>query len=205
MVKSKNFLLVAALCGAVGFGAMSVKHANATDVDIDATLTASAAVTIASSVNIDFASLDFAGTHSGVMELGPDGNIGFSTGPVGLTPVGTPVAGNIQVTDTTNTLDITCDATAIISDATTDLTITEVKWDTAAVLPTYAAATNTCGGLGTGPILIDTSVGANNNPLITIGAQLTIGSDVLNGSSGSTPFDTSTGNGDPITFRIVVN
>jgi len=201
MFRSSKLLLAAAVCGAIGFGAM---QANATDVTIPATMTASGAVVIAGQTGLDFASLDFAAVHSGVFELGPDGNVGFSTGPVGLTPTGTPVAGQIQITDTTNTLDITCEATGVISDGVRDVNITEVKWDAAAVAPTYAAAANTCGGLGVGVISIDTSILANNNPVLNIGAQLTMAANILNGSSGSTAFDTATGNGDPIVFRIVV-
>lgn len=197
MMKIKKLLLGTAVCGLIGLGAIP---ANAVDVDIDATLDVSSALTVASTTDIDFASIDFAATHSGVIEYGPDGTSAVTSGS-GLTPSGSPVAGQISITESAATLDISCDATAMISDGSVEVLISEIVWDTAAVAPNYAGATNTCGGLGVGAVSIDTSILANNDPVINIGAQITVDSNEL--ASGST-LDTSTGNGDPITFRIVV-
>ncbi len=197
MKRSRKLLLTATICGAVGFGVMDAK---ATDVDVDATLTASAAVAIAKSADIDFGGVDFVGGHSGTLELGPDGNIALGGGSLNLTLTGTPTAAQLDVTSAVGTIEITCDATAIIDDAaSTALTLTTVKWDPTAA--TYGAAANTCGGVGVGAVAIDTAV--SNNPSLYIGAELTINNNDLNGSSGGTPFDTSTGTGDPITFRVV--
>lgn len=193
MKRSRKLLLAASLCGAFGFGV-----ANATDTDLTATLTASAAVTVANNSNFDFGVFDYSAGHIGVFELGPDGN-GTFTSQTNLTASGSLTAGELAVTSSSGVIDITCDATAIISDGTRALTITEVKWDVSAA--TYAGASNTCAGIGTSSVTIDTAVTAS--PTLSIGAQLTVGTDALLSSSGSTPYDTATGTGDPITFRIV--
>lgn len=195
MKRSSKLLLAASAFGVLG---LSVANVNATDVDITATLTASAAVTVANNSNFDFGVFDYASGHIGVYELGPDGNGAF-TSQTNLTATGTNTAGELAITSLTGTIDITCDATAIISDGTRALTITEVKWDTTAA--TYGAATNTCAGIGSGSVTIDTAV--SNSPTISVGAQLTVGNDALLSSSGSVAYDTATGTGDPITFRIV--
>ncbi len=197
MMKIKKLLLGAAVCGVVGFFTIP---ANAIDVEIDATLAISSAFTVASTTNIDFASIDFAASHSGVIQYGPDGNSAVISG-AGLTPSGSPVAGQISITESAATLDISCDASAMISDGAMEVDISEIVWDTAAVAPTYAGAANTCSGLGAGVVSIDTSIVANNNPVLNIGAELSFDADEL---TGSATLDTSTGNGDPITFRIVV-
>ncbi|PCJ98102.1 MAG: hypothetical protein COA45_08085 [Zetaproteobacteria bacterium] len=195
MKRSSRLLLVASLCGVVGFG---VANVNATDIDVTATLTASAAVTVANNANIDFAVFDYSAGHVGVYELGPDGN-GTFTSQTNLAATGTNTAGELAITSVSGTVDITCDATAIISDGTRALTLTEVKWDVSTA--NYGAAANTCAGIGAGSVTIDTAV--SNSPTLYVGAQLTIGNDALLSSSGSTPYDTATGTGDPITFRIV--
>ncbi|MGH1457077.1 MAG: hypothetical protein ACRBDI_09870 [Alphaproteobacteria bacterium] len=197
MVKSQKILLLATIASFAGFGFNSV---NATDIDVDATMTASAAVSVAKSADLDFGGIDFVAVHSGVVQLGPDGNAAL-VGPVGLTLTGTPAAGQLDVTSSAGTILVSCDATAIIDDGATPLSVTEVVWDETATDYTTAAAANTCGGVGVGAGSIDT--GVSNNPSIFIGAELTIGSNVLNGSSGATPFDTSTGTGNPVTFRLV--
>ncbi len=198
MNRSRKLLFAAAIFGAATFGST---HTNATDIDVDATMTASAAVTVANNADIDFAGIDFvSGAHSGTVELGPDGNAATGGGSVGLTLTGTAVAGELAVTSSANTLEVTCDATAIISDATTNLTITTVVWDLSNAA-NYGAATNTCGGLGVGAVTIDT--GAINDPTLYVGGELTIGANALDATSGSTALDTSTGTGNPVTFRLV--
>jgi hypothetical protein len=193
---SRKLLFAAALFGTAIFGST---HVNATDMDIDATMTASAAVTVAKNADLDFGGIDFITAHLGTVELGPDGNAALGGGSTNLTLTGTPVAGEMAITSSAGVIEVTCDATATIGDGSTDLTLTTVKWDTSAA--TYGAATNTCGGLGAGAVTIDTAV--SNDPTIYVGAELTIGNNALNGSSGSTAFDTSTGGGDPVTFRFV--
>ena len=196
MIRSRKLLLAAALLGTATLG---LAPAHATDIDVDATMTASAAVTVVKNADLDFAGIDFVAAHSGTVELGPDGNAALGGGSVNLTLTGTPTAAELAVTSAAGIIDITCDATGVIGDGTTDLTMTTVVWDTSAT--TYAGASNTCAGLGAGTVSIDT--GVTNNPTLFIGAELTIGANVLTGSSGAVPFDTSTGGGDPITFRLV--
>lgn len=196
MNRSHKLLLLASLSCAIGFGFNS---ANATDIDVTATMTASAAVTVANNANLDFGGIDFITAHSGTVELGPDGNAVLGGASANLTLTGATTAGELAVTSVSGTLEVSCDATAVIGDGSTNLTITEVKWDTTAT--DYGSATNTCAGLGTTPVAIDTAV--VTSPTIYVGAELTITSNQLNGSSGSTPFDTSTGGGNPVTFRFV--
>ena len=195
MKRSSKLLLAASVFGVLGLGVASV---NATDIDLTATLTASAAVTVANNSNFDFGVFDYSAGHIGVYELGPDGN-GTFTSQTNLTATGTNTAGQLAVTSLSGTIDITCDATAIISDGTRALTLTEVKWDVTAA--TYGAASNTCAGIGTSSVTIDTATTAS--PTLFVGAQLTIASNALNSSSGSVAYDTGTGSGSPITFRIV--
>ena len=196
MKKSQKLVLLATIACFTGFG---FNVAQATDIDVTATMTASAAVTVANSSNIDFGGIDFTGAHSGTLELGPDGNVALGGGSANLTLTGASTAGQLDVTSSAGTIEVTCDATAVIGDGTQDLNITTIVWDTSAA--TYGAASNTCGGLGVGAVAIDT--GASNDPSLFVGAELTIGANELAASSGSTPFDTSTGGGDPITFRLV--
>ena len=196
MINRQKFALLATITCIAGFG---LNSAEATDIDVTATMTASAAVTVANSANLDFGGIDFVTAHSGTVELGPDGNAALAGGAANLTLTGVPAAGQLDVTSSAGTIEVSCDATAVIGDGSTDLTITEIKWDVTAV--NYATAANTCAGLGTSAVAIDT--GVSNDPSILVGAELTIGSNALNGSSGSTPFDTSTGGGDPVTFRFV--
>lgn len=196
MKRSSRLLAAASLAGLIAFGTSNVY---ATDMDVDATMTASAAVTLTKQSDLDFGGIDFVAVHNGTVELGPDGNAALGGGPAGLTLTGTPAAAQIDVTSSAGIIDVTCETTGVIGDGTTNLTMTTIKWDTSAA--TYAAATNTCAGLGAGAVSIDT--GTTNNPSLYIGAELTIGANVLNGSSGSTPFNTSTGGGNPVTFRFV--
>ena len=194
---SRKLLLAAAIFGAAIFGSTG---ADATDIDLAATLTASAAVTVANNSDLDFAGVDFtAGAHSGTLELGPDGNVAAGGGSVNLTPTGTGAAGELAITSAAGVIDITCDQTAIIDDGTTALNITAVVWDTATAA--YGAASNTCSGLGNAAVSIDT--GGTNNPTLYVGAEVTIGANVLDATSGSTALDTATGTGNPITFRLV--
>ena len=194
MNRSSKLLMATAICGVIGFSAVK---SNATDIDVDATMTASAAVSVTKSADLDFGGIDFVTGHAGDVVVGPDGAAALS-GATNLTLTGSTTAGQLDILSTLGTIDISCDATAIIDDGSTPLSISEIKWDITAA--TYAGATNTCAGLGTSAS-VDT--GANNNPSIYIGATLTVASNELNGSSGSTPFDTSTGTGDPVTFRMV--
>lgn len=198
MNRSQKLLLLASLSCALGFGVS--QSVNATDIDVDATMTASVAVTVVKNSDIDFGGIDFVPVHNGTVELGPDGNAATGGGSNGLTLTGTPTAGELAVTGNGSVLEITCDATGVIGDGSTDLNITTVVWDTSNAAA-YGAAANTCAGLGLGVQTIDTGVTAN--PVIYVGAELTIGANALATSSGSTPFDTSTGGGDPITFRFV--
>lgn len=199
MVKSQKILLLASIAAFAGFGiSNSVK---ATDIDVTATMTASAAVSVTNNANIDFGGVDFVAVHSGAVQLGTNG-VAVLSGDTGLTLTGSPTSGELAVSSTSGTILVSCDATAVVGDGTRDLTISGVKWDLANTA-TYAAATNTCAGLGTSAVSIDTS--SVNNPTVYVGAELTIGSNALAGSSGSTPYDTSTGGGDPITFRLVFN
>ena len=198
MKGSSRLLLGTAICGIVG---LSVINANATDIDVTATMTASAVVNVVNTSNIDFGGIDFAAGHIGTVELGPDSNAALGGGSVNLTLTGTPTAGQLDVTEAAGIIDITCDATAIIDDgAAGPLNLTTVVWDVSNAA-TYAGAANTCAGLGAGTVSIN--VGVTPNPSLFVGAELTIPNNALNGSSGSTPFDTATGTGDPITFRIV--
>ncbi len=196
MRMSQKFALLATIACFTGFGFYS---AEATDIDLSATMTASAAVTVANASNIDFGGIDFTAAHSGTVELGPDGNAALGGGSTNLALTGTPAAGQLDVTSSSGTIEVTCDAAAVIGDGTQDLAVTTIVWDTSAA--TYAGATNTCGGLGVGAVAIDT--GVSNDPSIFVGAELTVGGNELAASSGSTPFDTATGGGDPITFRFV--
>lgn len=198
MMTGRKLFLLAAVAAFAGFGINSV---NATDIDVTATMTASGAVSVANNANIDFGGVDFVAVHSGVVELGTNGAAVLS-GDTGLTLTGSPTSGELAVSSTSGTILISCDATAVIGDGTRDLNITGVKWDTVNTA-TYAAATNTCAGLGASAVSIDTAV--TNNPTVFVGAELTIGSNALVGSSGGTAYDTSTGGGDPITFRLVFN
>lgn len=197
MYRSRKLLFAAALLGTATFG---IAPAHATDIDVDATMTASAAVTVAKDADMDFGGIDFVTGHSGTIELGPDGNAALGGGSSNLTLTGTPAAGELSVTSSSGVLEITCDQTGIISDGAIDLSISAVVWDTSAAA-TYGGATNICAGLGTSPVVIDT--GTVGDPTLYIGGELTIGSNVLDASSGSTPFNTTNTNGDPITFRFV--
>ena len=196
MNRSRKLLLAAAMAGTAMFAA---NPAQSTDVDVDATMTASAAVSVVKNADLDFGGIDFVAAHSGTVELGPDGNAALGGGATNLTLTGTAAAGELAITSGAGTIEVTCDATGVIGDGSTDLTMTTIVWDTTAAA--YGAASNTCGGLGVGAVALDT--GASPNPTIFIGAELTIGANDLNGSSGGTPFDTSTGGGDPVTFRMV--
>lgn len=198
MNRSQKLLLLASIPCVLGLGSSQI--ANATDIDVTATMTASVAVTVVNNANLDFGGIDFVPVHNGTIELGPDGNAAVGGGSAGLTLTGTPTAGELAVTGNGSVLEITCDASAVIGDGTTDLNITTVVWDQSNATA-YGAAANTCAGLGAGVVTIDTSVTAN--PTVYVGAELTIGANALVGSSGSTPFDTSTGGGDPVTFRFV--
>ncbi len=193
MKRSSKLLLATSVFGVLGLG---VANVNATDTDITATLTASAAVTVVNNSNLDFGVIDFSGSYVGVYELGPDGNGAFTT-QTNLTASGTNTAGELAITSSTGTIDITCDATANISDGTRNVEINQVKWDVSAA--TYSAATNTCAGIGSSSVTIDTSV--SNDPTLFIGARLDIEASDFTSSSGSTPYDTTSGT--PITFRIV--
>ncbi len=195
MKRSSKLLMATTVSGAVLLGAIT---AQATDIDVDATMTASAAVSVTKNADLDFGGIDFTAGHIGVVQVGPDGNAALS-GDTNLTLTGSTAAGDLSIASTSGIIDITCDATAIIDDGTTPLSISEVKWDVSTA--TYGAAANTCAGLGTSAVSIDTS--SSNNPTILVGAELTIGTDDLLTSSGSTAFDTSTGTGDPVTFRMV--
>lgn len=198
MINTSRLLLSAAVCGIIGFGAI---QANAADVDVGGTLSTSPSLNIAPPVDFDFASVDFAAIHSGAVTYGPDG-VADDSGATGINASGTPVPGQISITEGTETLDVSCDLTATLTDAGgVEITVSEIVWDIAAVAPNYAAAANTCGGLGAGVVSIDTTV--DTNPVINIGAELTFDSNELV-PSGSSTYDTSTGTGDPITFRIVV-
>ncbi len=197
MIGSSKFLLGAALCAIVGLGANT---ANAAEADIAATLTASPAVTMTKDSDFDFASVDFvAGTGIGLIELGPDAGIAFNGANTDLTLSGVGTAGQISVTSIAGVIDVTCDATGIISDGTRQILMPEIKWDQSAT--TYAAAANTCSGLGVGAVSINT--GVLNNPVLSIGAQLNVTVGLLDGSGGGTPYDTASGTGDPVTFRVV--
>ncbi len=194
MIRSRKLLLGGAVIFAATFGAPQV---NATDVDIDATLTASLTVNVVKNNDMDFGGIDHTTGHIGNVELGPDGNAALAAAPspANLTLTGTPSAADMTVTISSGTVDVTCDNSAIISDGTTDLNITNVVWDT--TQSTYSGAANTCAGLGTSPVQLTTT------STVYVGALLEITSNQLALASGSTPFDTSTGNGDPITFRFV--
>ena len=197
MKGSSKLLVAAGVCAAMG---MSTFTANATDIDVTATLTASAAVAVANNANIDFGGVDFTAGHIGNIELGPDGNAAL-VGPTNLTLTGATTAGELAITENSGMIDVTCDATAIIDDGNAGpLTLTTIVWDTDNT-NNYGAAANTCMGLGAGVQTLN--VTATPNPTIYVGAELTIGNDDLVGSTGSTPFNTATGTGDPITFRLV--
>lgn len=198
MLRSRKLLLTSAICGALAL--TFATSSEATDIDVTATMTASAAVTVVNNSNIDFGGIDFTAGHIGNVELGPDGNAALA-GATNLTLTGSTTAGELAVTSSAGIIDVTCDATAIIDDATSNaLTLTTIVWDLSNAT-NYAGAANTCAGLGAGAVSIDT--GVTNNPTLYVGAELTIGNNDLTGSSGSTPFNTATGTGDPITFRLV--
>lgn len=198
-MKRSSKLLVAGLAlSVVGLGISDVK---ATDIDIDATMTASVAVSATKDSDLDFGALDFSAGHIGLLELGPNGVAAFNAAPpvTNLTASGIPTAGQITITSAGGNIDVTCDTGGVIDDGTRQVNIQGVKWDVSAA--TYTAAARTCGGLGVGAVTLDTT--ASPNPVIYVGAQLNITNDLLLGSGGSTPYDTSTGVGDPVTFRIV--
>lgn len=198
MNRSRKLLFASAIFGAAIFGSTDV---NAAEVNVGATMSASATVTVTKNADIDFGGLDFDATHVGTVELGPDGNVALGGGSAGLALSGSPNAAEIAVTSVLGTIEITCETTGVIGDGAVDLNITPVVWDVSSAA-TYATAANTCGGLGVGAVAIDTSV--TNNPTAYIGGLLTIGNNVLNGATGgATPFNTTTGGGDPITFRFV--
>lgn len=199
-MKRSSKLLVAGLAlGAVGFG---ISNVYATDIEVDATVTASVAVTATKNSDLDFGALDFGAAHIGLLELGPNGVTAFNAAPpvANLTASGAPTAGEIAITSPAGLIDVTCETGGVVDDGTRQLTIQAVKWAVSAAA-TYTAAPNTCAGLGTGPITLDTT--ATPNPTIYIGAQLNVPLNALTGSGGSTPYDTSTGIGDPVVFRIV--
>ncbi len=198
MRKSRKLLLSTALLGVIGIASFTTT-ARAADVDVDATLVASEAITINKSADMDFAAVDYTdGAHSGSLVLAPNGTVVAGGGSAGLVPVGSPTAGQIDVTSSSGTIDVSCDATATLDDGTRQLTMSEVKFDFTG--GTYLAAT-ACAGLNTTPGSIDT--GANNDPSIFIGGTITIGANALDSSVGGTPYVTSAGLGTPVSFRVV--
>lgn len=198
MKKSSKLFVSALALGALGLGAY---NAQATDVEIEGTMTASVTVAATKNSDFDFGALDFGVNHIGLLELGPDGAVAFNAAPpvVALTASGAPTAGEIAITSAAGNIDVTCETGGVLDDGTRQLNIQAVKWDVSAA--TYTAATNTCAGIGAGVVTLDTT--ATPNPTIFIGAQLDIPLNALNGSGGSTPYTTSTGVGDPVLFRIV--
>lgn len=190
--------MASALCASLGAYALST--ADAADIDIAAQMVASVAITLTPVSDLDFGSLEFTtGAHSGDVELGSDGTIALAGGATGLVLGGTPTAGQFTVQSTSGSIQISCDTTGTIGDGTRDLTVSVVKWDYTAA--NFASTTNTCAGLATFAGTLDT--GANNNPNVFIGANLNIGANALDGSVGGTAYDTATGGGDPVTFRVV--
>lgn len=195
---SKLILMGVGIC-AIG---LSSRTLNAADIDVGASVAVSAAVTATKNSDMAFGGLDFGANHIGLLELGPNAAVGFNAAPpmVTLTTSGTPTAGQITVTSTAGTVDVTCETGGIVSDGTRAINIQAVKWSLNNT-HTYTTATNTCAGLGTGAVSINTAT--TNNPVLYIGGQLNITLNLLNGSSGATPYNTSTGTGNPVTFRIV--
>ena len=197
-MKLKNkLILTAAVCA---FGMVGSVSTHAVDFLVGGTLTASAAVNATKNADMDFASLDYSAGHVGVVELGPDANIQLTGGGSGLVSSGAPVAGEIAITDSTNMIDVSCETGGVLSDGTRAITLQNVKWDQSNAVD-YTTAANTCAGLAT-VVTIDASV--TNNPSIYIGAELDVTVNSLNGSSSGTAYDTATGTGDPVTFRVVI-
>ena len=178
----------------------AIAPVKATDIDLSATVVAAVAITLTPVTNLDFGAIDFTtGAHNGDVELGSDGSIALAGGAAGLVLSGTPSAGQFTIGSTANDVDISCDATAVVGDGTRNLTLSVIKYDTTA--GTFAGTTNTCTGLGNVISTIDT--GATPNPNIFVAANLNIPANALDGSLGGTPYDTATGGGDPVTFRVV--
>lgn len=199
MNKSRKLLLLTALSGALGLG-LYANSSHATDIDVDASLVAGVAVSLTKNADMDFGGVDFVtGAHNGNLELGTDDAVVLSGGPTGLTLTGTPASGSVTINSATGTVDVSCEATGAVGDGTRTMPLSSIKWDTAAT--TFALATNTCGGLGVGAVAVNTT--ATPNPILLIGAQLDVAANALDGSVGGTPYDTSTGGGDPVTFRVV--
>ena len=199
MMKSRKLLLSTALVAIVGMTTFAAPS-KAADVDVDASFVASVAITINKTQDIDFGAVDFvAGGNEGNIVLGPDGNRAL-TADTGLTLTGSGSAGEIDVTSSTGTIDVSCDATGVVDDGSRTLNISEVKFAFAA--NAYGDAGNTtCAGLAGTPGSIDT--GSNNDPTIYIGATLAVGTNALDGSLGGTPYSTTNPSGDPIAFRVV--
>lgn len=199
-MKRSSKLLVAGFV--LTFAGLGIYDAYATDIDVEASVSASVAVTATKNADMNFGALDFGAAQIGLLELGPNGVVGFNAAPPvnNITASGTPTAGEIAITSAAGNIDVTCETGGILSDGTRTLTLQAVKWGVSAAA-TYTAAANTCAGLGTGPVTLNTT--ATPNPTIYIGAQLDVPLNGLTGSSGSTPYNTSTGAGDPVTFRIV--
>lgn len=198
MKRSSKLLVAGLTLSAVSFGIYDVY---ATDIDIEGTVSVSAAVTAAKASDLDFGALDFGAAQIGLLNVGPNSVGAFAAAPVvnNITASGNPTAGEISVTSAAGIIDVTCDTGGVVDDGTRQLNIQGVKWDTTTA--TYTAAAHTCAGLGTSPVSINTTT--SPNPVLYIGAQLNIPLNALNGSGGSTPYNTTTGLGDPVTFRIV--
>lgn len=199
MMKSRKLLLSTAVLALAGITAFAVPS-KAADVDVDASFVASVAITINKTTDMDFGAVDYVATSNvGAVVLAPSGARTLS-GATDITLSGSGAAGEIDVSSTSGTIDVTCDATGIVDDGTRQLTISEVKFNFSAT--TYADVTNTtCAGLAGGAGSIDT--GANNDPTIFIGGTLTIGAGDLDSSVGGTPYSTTNPAGDPVSFRVV--
>ncbi len=195
MFNSKKLLLTAVVGGLVGMTAIS---AQATDIDVDATLNTREAVSLTKNTDMDFGTIEYAAVHSGTLQLGSNGTPVLNA-PIGLTLDATgSTAGDITINHTAGTVEVTCEVGGTLDDGSANtITLQSVGFDvnTGAA---FGAMANTCGGLGVGPVSVDTT--ALPNPQILIGGELDLNGSVI--VAGGPTYSTTTG-GDPVTFRVI--
>ena len=190
----KNLLLGTSL----GFLALvsAVGTAQATDVDVDASITTRAAISLTKNTDMAFGNVDYAATHGGSIQLGTDGSVGLS-GATGLTlSGGTTTAGDIDVSgDGASVVEISCETGGVLAETGGNtLTLSAVEYTTGA--GTTPGGATACAGLGTTPSTVDLS------STVLMGGTIDVTGNAIAASGTYTTTDTGNG-GDPVTLRVV--
>ncbi len=168
----------------------------AVDQDVEADAEFRAALTTTLNNDIDFSSngvIEFAGTPAGtdLVEMGSDGNITYQG--VAFSGPATGQVGDFSMNgDGSSVVEISCEATATLENSAQTVTMDQVQF----AVNTGAAfgAGTACAGLGSSPGS-HTLTGTDN---VLVGGRL-----VGNGAITDGVYSTTTGGGDPATFRVL--